>query len=66
MPQDSGFAVNMDNNNRFSGSVNVFLDRLSDLLFRFFRQKEFSALTDGEVARIEEIFEESFSGFGYA
>lgn len=67
----------MDNNNRFSGPVNVFPDRLSDLLFRFLRQndgrlpkrrreKEFSALTDGEVARIEEIFEESFSGFEYA
>ena len=77
MPREAEFLRRYD---AFRADLNFVVDmpdRLSDLLFRFLRQnggrlpkrrreKEFSALTDAEVARIEEIFEESFSGFEYA
>ena len=62
----------------FRRELNLMIDmpeRLSDLLFRFLHQnggrlshrgqeKEFAALTDDEVARIETIYREVFADAG--
>ena len=73
LPQEAAFLRRYD---AFRNDVNLVVDmpdRLSDLLFRFLhqnagtlsrrrRQREFAALTDDEVARIESIYREEFVG----
>ena len=71
LPEETAFLRRYDG---FRAELNLMVDmpeRLSDLLFRFLHQNdgrlsrrgrkcEFSALTDDEAARIEEIYRESF------
>ena len=71
LPQEAAFLRRYDG---FRSGLNLLVDmpeRLSDLLFRFLhqnggrlsrrgREREFAALTDDEVVRIEAIYRESF------
>ena len=73
LPQEATFLRRYD---AFRNHLNLILDmpvRLSDLLFRFLhqnggtlshrrREREFAALTDDEVGRIEAIYREEFAG----
>ena len=73
LPQEAEFLRRYD---AFRNDLNLIIDmpdRLSDLLFRFLhqnagtlsrrgREREFAALTDDEVARIEAIYREAFAG----
>ena len=72
LPQEAEFLRRYD---AFRNDLNLIVDmpdRLSDLLFRFIHQnagtltrrrrdREFAALADGEVARIEAIYREAFA-----
>ena len=72
-PERGGLPVD-----RSRAELNLFAElpaRLSDLLFRFLhqsggrlsrcgREREFAALTEDEVARIEEIYRETFVDSG--
>ena len=73
MPQEAEFLRRYD---AFRNDLNLIVDmpdRLSDLLFRCLhqnvgtlsrrrRKREFAALTDDEVSRIEEIYRDEFAG----
>ena len=75
LPEEAAFLRSHD---RFRAELNLLVDmpeRLSDLLFRFLeqnggrlsrrgRERDFAALTEDEVSRIEEIYREAFAGSG--
>ena len=75
LPEEAAFLRSYDG---FRAALNLLVDmpdRLSDLLFRFLRQNggrlsrrgrngEFAALTEDEVARVEEIYRETFGDSG--
>ena len=75
LPEEAAFVRSHDT---FRAELNLLVDmpgRLSDLLFRFLQQnggrlsrrgrgREFAALTEDEVSRIEEIYREAFGGSG--
>ena len=73
LPKEADFLTRYDAFRRDLYLIVDMPDRLSDLLFRFLHQnagtlprrrrvREFSALTDDEVARIEAIYREAFAG----
>ena len=71
LPEETEFLARYDAFNRHLNLIVDMPDRLSSLLFRFLRQndgklsqrarnKEFLALTEDEVSRIEALYEEAF------